>query len=565
MEVELVALTTAREPSLTMLEVQESCRRVGFTLVRWLNCLGSSREVKAQQHPCIITFTLRQDAVDITPDEELAMLRVVLSSCSLLRYIFKPAIALVTMATRDQLAPLLAQVHGPVDVVLVGRKLSSQKKTAIINKLLGAEFSSSVQPGDAAWFVIGDLRGSTQKDEQQCEYIVAQLLCVGADRYMKHGASLVPRRQSLTGGAFTTTRLDYPRCYLACSAAGVKRGSLVLDPFAGSCAIAEAAQMFGAECLCSDLDQAAFPAIHCVSDARSSPWREHCFDAIICDPPYGLRTGLLNLDAKRRKADIIGEGAVESVDGANKGEQIVTGDRCVHCGYRASSCVCMLKCTVALASHLLVRGGRLVMWWFEVMEREVTVRDQLDAMTASEDTSLNAMQVIGLGYDDHGLGAQRKSNSSTATKRLASEGDTGGGDRDGDGYPAGSGWRRCMIVMEKKQSGPSCEVETQGARTLCAESLLLGLGGGDQPHTVISTSSSEASTDGVLRDGENRTDSVIRKAIERTNAAALLLAATWRGGWYHNIRFNCNKVLIDHLCILLVYRRQDCSRNTDIS
>lgn len=77
------------------------------------------------------------------------------------------------------------------------------------------------------------------------------------------------------------------------------QGSIVLDPFAGSCSLLRAAEAAGASCtLGSDISAAYFPTfemyrrtrIDCaVADIRKNPLRRCTVDAIVTDPPYGRR------------------------------------------------------------------------------------------------------------------------------------------------------------------------------------------------------------------------------------------------------------------------------------
>ncbi|PLW46524.1 hypothetical protein PCANC_08536 [Puccinia coronata f. sp. avenae] len=95
-------------------------------------------------------------------------------------------------------------------------------------------------------------------------------------------------------------------------------GSLVNDPFAGTGSILYAAAWYGAYVFGSDIDgrpmRGKEHSIHdsarqygvsenlldcAVFDMTQNPWRtEEMFDAIICDPPYGVRAGAKRLGRK---------------------------------------------------------------------------------------------------------------------------------------------------------------------------------------------------------------------------------------------------------------------------
>ncbi len=106
----------------------------------------------------------------------------------------------------------------------------------------------------------------------------------------------------------------------------IRRGSLVYDPFVGSGSILIACTHYGGICTGSDIDRAllhgidgksmhhAFaqyqlpaPSLLCVDTSHPCFRTDRTwFDAIVCDPPYGMRAGARTSN-KRKK------GAQESV------------------------------------------------------------------------------------------------------------------------------------------------------------------------------------------------------------------------------------------------------------
>ncbi|CAL8471218.1 g10760 [Coccomyxa elongata] len=113
------------------------------------------------------------------------------------------------------------------------------------------------------------------------------------------------KKQHLGQAAATSAATKSPTCMrpeaacITASLARVGKGSIVLDPCAGSCSLLHAARAAGASCtLACDTTAAFFPPassserqrIECtIADMRSSPIRRGTVDAIVTDPPYGQR------------------------------------------------------------------------------------------------------------------------------------------------------------------------------------------------------------------------------------------------------------------------------------
>mmetsp|Transcript_29412 Transcript_29412/g.113878 ORF Transcript_29412/g.113878 Transcript_29412/m.113878 type:complete len:465 (-) Transcript_29412:810-2204(-) len=112
-----------------------------------------------------------------------------------------------------------------------------------------------------------------------------------------------------------TTSMDAELSFIMANQAVVKPGTLVMDPFVGTGSIIISASAFGAEVIGSDIDMNVlrgnedknirsnfsqynlnFPAGIIRCDLLKSPWRDGSasggwLDAILCDPPYGIREG----------------------------------------------------------------------------------------------------------------------------------------------------------------------------------------------------------------------------------------------------------------------------------
>ncbi|KAK9812920.1 hypothetical protein WJX72_005797 [[Myrmecia] bisecta] len=167
------------------------------------------------------------------------------------------------------------------------------------------------------------------------------------------------------------TSMDTEMAFIICNQAQVRKGSLVYDPFVGTGSILVAAGHLGAYTLGADIDIRVIrdgkedkrgervdvwanfrdyrlqPPVGLIrADAHRPPWRDdlqEVLDAVICDPPYGVRAG----GRKSVKDD--------SVVVDDRSKHIVTTDP-----YPMGECVRDLLDTSA---RLLRCGGRLVFFF----------------------------------------------------------------------------------------------------------------------------------------------------------------------------------------------------------
>lgn len=172
------------------------------------------------------------------------------------------------------------------------------------------------------------------------------------------------------------TAMDAEIAFLMANQALVKPGKFVYDPFVGTGSILVAAAHFGAITMGADIDikvvrdgrgldcnvwsnfkQYNLPSpIGLIrADNNSTPWRSNLkevFDAIICDPPYGVRAG-------GRKS-----GGRKILKGAKDPYVIPEDKRKDHipstAPYTLAECVHDL---LDMAARLLVMGGRLVFFF----------------------------------------------------------------------------------------------------------------------------------------------------------------------------------------------------------
>lgn len=124
------------------------------------------------------------------------------------------------------------------------------------------------------------------------------------------------------------TSTDANLCFLMSNLALVKKGSVVFDPFVGTGSILVSASYFGAFTMGFDLDwkimhgklrgnapdntclqnfqqyKLPYPELIC-ADSSMPAFREGAqFDAIICDPPYGVRAGAKRSGTLKKKGDV---------------------------------------------------------------------------------------------------------------------------------------------------------------------------------------------------------------------------------------------------------------------
>lgn len=172
------------------------------------------------------------------------------------------------------------------------------------------------------------------------------------------------------------TAMDAEMAFLMANQAQVKPGKLVFDPFVGTGSILIAAAHFGAMTMGADIDirvvrdgrgpecnvwsnfkQYGLPVPISLlrADNNLPPWRSglrEVFDAIICDPPYGVRAGGRKSGGRKLLKGIIGPYTVP--------EDKRTDHIPSTAPYSLVECVHDLLDT---AARMLVIGGRLVYFY----------------------------------------------------------------------------------------------------------------------------------------------------------------------------------------------------------
>jgi hypothetical protein len=422
--VTLILVTTGRDPSLVELELRQMCETESPTV--HFKAIESAdgpcdNPKKAAMHSCIFrgSFLLSEPA----SLHMHSLLRAV-RSCLLIRQAYEEivpgCIGLEQLATVMN-SKMSENNHNCVeitDVCFIGRRLGEKKKMTIIRQLVSG---FSLTPGGPkirnATCLLADLRSKSQADEKNSIYFLVRLCTHGIGPTVKEYSRKFSRdvflSSSTSAGSNSTTALDFDRCFLACSLALVRPGECVLDPFAGSCALPRVAyELFGATVFASDVlncggSNNISTGTFCAANAMLSPWRENSFDAIICDPPYGIRTAHLSTHVKPVNCDADPNGSI---------------------GSRVS-----LPSILQMAESLLRPYGRMAFWWFEKTadgENNLASAAVMDEVSSALSLLALRLSLIGIGYDDLGLGKSSSEDilsDSTQSRR----------------------WRRCIVVLEK--------------------------------------------------------------------------------------------------------------------
>lgn len=178
------------------------------------------------------------------------------------------------------------------------------------------------------------------------------------------------------------TAMDAEIAFLMANQAQVKTGKLVYDPFVGTGSILVGAAHFGAMTMGADIDIRVvrdgrgpdcnvwsnfkqyglpMPVSLLRADNNSPPWRpglKEMFDAIICDPPYGVRAGGRKSGGRKLLKGVVDPYTVPDDKRTNHIPSTAP--------YSLVECVHDL---LDLAARMLVMGGRLV-YFYPVLREE---------------------------------------------------------------------------------------------------------------------------------------------------------------------------------------------------
>lgn len=196
---------------------------------------------------------------------------------------------------------------------------------------------------------------------------------------------LLPTYQLKSRTYLGPTAMDAEMAFLMANQAQAKPGRLVYDPFVGTGSILVAAAHYGAMTMGADIDIRVvrdgrgpdcnvwsnfkqyglpMPIALLRADNNLPPWRsglKEVFDAIICDPPYGVRAGGRKSGGRKLLKGVIDPYTVP--DDKRTGHIPSTAP------YSLVECVHDL---LNLAAKMLVMGGRLVYFYPVLRDNEST-------------------------------------------------------------------------------------------------------------------------------------------------------------------------------------------------
>ncbi|OIW13179.1 hypothetical protein TanjilG_17535 [Lupinus angustifolius] len=187
---------------------------------------------------------------------------------------------------------------------------------------------------------------------------------------------LIPTYQLKSRTYLGPTAMDAEMAFLMANQALATPGKLVYDPFVGTGSILVAAAHFGAMTMGADIDIRVvrdgrgpdcnvwsnfkqyglpMPVALLRADNNLPPWRpglKEVFDAIICDPPYGVRAGGRKSGGRKLLKGTVAPYVVP--DDKRTGHIPSTG------------AYCLVECVhdlLDLAARMLIMGGRLVFFY----------------------------------------------------------------------------------------------------------------------------------------------------------------------------------------------------------
>lgn len=197
--------------------------------------------------------------------------------------------------------------------------------------------------------------------------------------------SLLPTYQLKSRNYLGPTAMDAEVAFLMANQAQAMPGKLVYDPFVGTGSILVAAAHFGAMTMGADIDIRVvrdgrgpdcnvwsnfkqyglqMPVSLLRADNNLPPWRpglKEIFDAIICDPPYGVRAGGRKSGGRKLLKGTVGPYTVP--DDKRVGHIPSTA------AYSLAECIHDL---LDLAAKMLVPGGRLVYFYPVLRDSDTT-------------------------------------------------------------------------------------------------------------------------------------------------------------------------------------------------
>ncbi|CAO2833139.1 unnamed protein product [Amaranthus hypochondriacus] len=267
-----------------------------------------------------------------------------------------------------------------INIDSFGKTFSTEEQKELLKKLEFIPFKGRVNlrnPDHNFWLIEIDNYGNNNGLPPIVEKRIFFGREIGAaDR------ALLPTYQLKSRVYIGPTAMDAEMAFLMANQGLAAPGKLVYDPFVGTGSVLVAAAHFGAMTMGADID------IRVVRDGRGPdrnvwsnfkqyglqepisllradnnlpPWRaglKEMFDAIICDPPYGVRAGGRKSGGRKLLKGVVGPYTVP--DDKREGHIPSTA------AYSLVECVHDL---LDLAARMLVMGGRLV-YFYPVLREE---------------------------------------------------------------------------------------------------------------------------------------------------------------------------------------------------
>eukprot|EP01018_Ginkgo_biloba_P019233 Gb_06194 [translate_table: standard] len=247
----------------------------------------------------------------------------------------------------------------------------------------------------------------------------------GADR------KLLPTYELSKRKYLGPTAMDAEIAFLMANQALVRPGKLVYDPFVGTGSILVAAAHFGAMTMGADIDirvvrdgrgpecnvwsnfkqyNLPMPVSLIRADNNLPPWRpglEEVFDAIICDPPYGVRAGGRKSGGRKLLKGVVGPYVIP----ADKRRDHIPSTA----PYSLVECIHDL---LDVAARMLVMGGRLVFFY-------PVARDEVSAHVFPEHQCFTLVahseQILSIRYSRCLLTMEKTTKYTTEAAAVASK------------------------------------------------------------------------------------------------------------------------------------------------
>ncbi|RHY26858.1 hypothetical protein DYB32_007281 [Aphanomyces invadans] len=200
-----------------------------------------------------------------------------------------------------------------IQVDAFGLKLSMEEQTARREKFRHVlPFAGPVAMKNPAltFLILEDIGVDQQKTEPDRIFFL-RALAGGEKNRGRGGARDLVDMQTLKRREYIgPTSMDAEMALIMCNMALVQPGSLVIDPFVGTGSVLVPCTTFGGICFGTDIDSRVLhgkdgktiksnfdqynlrvPDLIRADNSRSPLRCPHYFDAVVCDPPYGIRAG----------------------------------------------------------------------------------------------------------------------------------------------------------------------------------------------------------------------------------------------------------------------------------